>query len=330
MISKIFRETGRRVLGLGIVLSLMGVLCPCASEVEPEQAELYAGVPEEKMSRESENSGQLAEGWETLVGAWKVGAIDYDFNDNPDRNMILDIGDADALSDLYDGIYLSFSANGTFCYTDLFSHEGTYKAHPQKPGTYILKTDRSYRMTIEDGEVVKVESDSKPSYILEECEDALHFQEYDPFTGKAKANDNGYYFVRVSEESSFVQENKTELELKKTEADKTEAKEEVYNASYADILETYTRKMEEAVPVLVSEYESAAAGVSDIETLAEICVEKVEELAEISNEGVGEMADLMYENGDSYDVYSGWAEKLMNKYIEISQEIQNAYLESAW
>ena len=63
--------------------------------------------------------------------------------------------------------------------------------------------------------------------------------------------------------------------------------------------------------------------------LAELCNKKVGDFAEICNEGVGKMADLMYSNGDSYDTYEGWAQKLMNNYNDIAQDIMDAYLDSA-
>lgn len=45
--------------------------------------------------------------------------------------------------------------------------------------------------------------------------------------------------------------------------------------------------MKDAVPDFVSEYYSAASGISDIDQLAEICNDKVGALAEICNEGIG-------------------------------------------
>ena len=83
-----------------------------------------------------------AEGYDVLNGLWKVGAIDYDYNNNPSINMIVDINDSDVISDLYDGIYLSFFSDGTFVYANPFIHEGTYIPHPKNPGCYVLKTDR--------------------------------------------------------------------------------------------------------------------------------------------------------------------------------------------
>ena len=41
------------------------------------------------------------------------------------------------------------------------------------------------------------------------------------------------------------------------------------------------------------------------------------------------MAEQMYSAGDSYSVYEKWAEKLMDNYMDIAMEIQNAYLDSA-
>lgn len=290
---------------------------------------MYIAMLKEKLFDETDNSEDPAEGYDVLNGLWKVGAIDYDFNNNPARNLVVDVNDSDALSDLYDSLYLSFFADGTFVYADVYFHEGTYTAHPKNPGCYILKTDSSYRMTVEDGEVVKLEDSSKPSYYLEVCDDSLHLQDYDPFTGKAKANDNGYYFVRIEDESSFIQNNKAELQFKDPQEESSGADHYASLSTYAGILETYTNKMKAAVPGLVSEYENESAGISDITRLAEICNDKVEDLAELCNEGVGKMAELMYDNNDSYDTYSNWSEKLMNNYIEIAQEIQDAYINSA-
>lgn len=100
-------------------------------------------------------------------------------------------------------------------------------------------------------------------------------------------------------------------------------------SSYQSILDTYTAKMERAVPGLVSEYYSESSGVSDIERLAEICNDKIGELAKICNDGVGEMAKLMNSRGDPYSTYESWAGKLMDNYSDIAQEISDAYLNSA-
>ena len=86
--------------------------------------------------------------------------------------------------------------------------------------------------------------------------------------------------------------------------------------------------MKDAAPGLVSEYNSSASGISDIDRLADICNDKVGKLADICNEGVGLMADLMYSRGDSYETYEKWASKLMDNYLEIAMEIQDAYIES--
>lgn len=98
---------------------------------------------------------------------------------------------------------------------------------------------------------------------------------------------------------------------------------------YESILNTYTQKMKDAVPGLVASYRSEAAGISDIGRLALICNNKVGELSSICNEGIGKMAEQMYSAGDSYSVYEKWAGKLMDNYMDIAMEIQNAYLDSA-
>ena len=41
------------------------------------------------------------------------------------------------------------------------------------------------------------------------------------------------------------------------------------------------------------------------------------------------MAELMYENGDDYDIYEKWAQKLYDVYKECAGEITDAYMDSA-
>lgn len=318
----------RLLLGCVVSVNVIGSYWICAEASDVDEEALYAEFLEEKMSDDADSSQDTAEGYDALNGLWKVGAIDYDYRNNPDRNMIIDIDDSDTLSDMYDGIFLSFFADGTFVYANPIIHEGTYTVSPKNQEDFVLKTEKCYRLSEENGEVTKIEDDATPSYYLEICEDSLHFQDYDPFTGKAKVNDNGYYFVQVEDESSFIQNNKAILQFKDSQKDVDNNNLEAVS-SYTDILESYTEKMETEVPQLVRQYEEEAAGIDDITKLAEICNDKVGKLAEICNEGVGKMADLMYKNGDSYDTYSKWAEKLMDEYIDIAQEIQATYLDFA-
>ena len=276
-----------------------------------------------------------AEGYDVLNGLWNVGAIDYDYNNNPNRNIIVDINDSDVISDMYDSIYLSFFSDGSFVYVNPFIHEGTYIPHPKNQGCYILKTDRTYRLAVENDEIVEVEVEgSKPSYYLELCDDTLHFQDYDAFTGQPKANDNGYYFVRLETESSFIQNNKADVQFKNPNEDTevnsgAEGGTSISLSSYAGILEEYTEKMKKAAPQLINEYNNESTGISDINKLAELCNKKVGDLADICTEGVGKMTDLMLSNGDSYDIYDSWAQRLLENYNEIAQGIMDAYIDSA-
>ncbi len=306
----------------------IGNSCDYARASEENEEEIYAAAIEERLSKNIDESTNPAEGYDIVKGLWKIGAIDYDYNNNPSRNMIVDLNDVDELSDLYDDVYLSFNADGTFLYINMFFYEGTYTPNPKKSDSFVLKTEKSYRLVVEDGEVKEKDGGANSGYYVEICDDSLHFQEYDPFTGKAKANDNGFYFVPIDEDSVFVHNNKADLQVNDS-LDETDNQVGASTSSYADILDVYTEKMEKETPRLIREYENESAGVYDITELAEICNDKVEELAEICNDGIEKMADLMYENGDSFDTYSSWSEKLMNNYIEISQDIQDAYINSA-
>jgi len=102
------------------------------------------------------------------------------------------------------------------------------------------------------------------------------------------------------------------------------------SATYQDIFDEYSEQIKTATPKLVDEYNKEADGVKgDIEKLAEISNDKITELAKIETKGTEKMAELMYENGDDYDIYEKWAQKLYDVYEECAGEITDAYMDSA-
>lgn len=127
-------------------------------------------------------------------------------------------------------------------------------------------------------------------------------------------------------------------EANKTEAPKTEAakkekteetKEPKVEVTYQTILDDYSKRIADATPGLVEEYNVESAAIAnDITALAELSNTKVSKLAEISNQGVTEMATLMQKNGDEYSVYEEWANKLMEVYTQYSAQITDAYTAS--
>ena len=296
-----------------------------------------------------------AEGYDILGGQlWEVGGVLV-------RNKVVDIHDNKDLEGLYRATYMSFGSNGRFTYLDAIPKGGTYEPYEtdSKYDCFLLKTDKTYQYDADINELVERESGTKKPYIVYILDDnTFEFVEFDPVTGRAKANEIPLFFVKSHAESPYVQEHKTEIannsgngtyssgnnNASKSSANsvgssgsgksKAGSSNDSYNnnrgdISYQSILDTYTEKMEEAVPGLVSQYRSEASGISDIEKLAEICNDKISKLAEICNEGIGKMAELMNSRGDSYSTYEDWAGKLMDNYSDIAQEIQDAYLDSA-
>lgn len=311
----------KKLLIPALLLSLL-LLTGCGGKKE--------AVPETTAPPETITETTLppAVGFDTLGGSWMVGGV-YS------RGNIIDIHDNDTLEDLYDTTYLSFHADGGFSYINLFISSGEYTPYDAAAGqeSYLLNTKRVYRLSYEDGDVVEKEStdSTKTKYLVTIIdENTLKFSAFDPITGKAKADSSPLLFVKKHEDSDYISDNKTALApAQPTEAPRKDPVAEKKADGYEGILEEYTRKMEQAVPGLVREYNRDASGISDINKLAEICNEKVGKLAEINNAGVGEMADLMNRRGDAYSVYESWAFKLMDNYTEIAREIQDAYLDSA-
>ena len=290
-----------------------------------------------------------AEGYDLLGGQlWKVSGVLV-------RNKVVDIHDNKDLESLYRANYLNFDSDGRFIYLDVFPKGGTYEPYETdgKYDCFLLKTDKTYQYDADKNELVESESGTKKPYIIYILDDnTFEFVEFDSITGKAKANEIPLFFVKSHEESPYIQDHKTEIAQSSgnganspvssantagsgngTNSADTNLNNKIItagdNSSYQSILDTYTEKMENAVPGLLSEYYSESSGVSDIEKLAEISNAKVGKLAEICNEGVGKMAELMNSKGDSYSTYEDWAGKLMDNYSDIAQEIQDAYLDSA-
>lgn len=261
----------------------------------------------------------VADGSDILGGFWTVGAVRY-------NDKIIDVQDSKALNSLYDNTYLEFCEDGTFTYTNLWIYKGEYAQSNTQENSFILT--RHTEIAFKDGEWQTEPYCGNIKHILHIVDQStIEVSEYDPITGTAKIGTNPILFVKQGKNSNFIEDHKTTVPDSTTE---TIEKHNNHSAqySYAKIVSTYTQKMNEAVPRLVSSYQSESAGISDIEHLAEICNSKIEELAKICNDGIEEMAKLMYSNGDSYSVYERWSGELMDNYLEIAQDLQNAYLDS--
>lgn len=111
----------------------------------------------------------------------------------------------------------------------------------------------------------------------------------------------------------------------------SEVEEETGYASYQEILDAYTVKLQEATPGLIEEYNAEAAeNTEGLEGLATICNEKVSALAEISMEGTQEMANIYLHSGDgTSEEYQEWGNKLQEVYLAEAAKIQEAYMQSA-
>ena len=276
-----------------------------------------------------------------IVGDWTVRGFFY-------NGRLVDVNDVEGAEDLYDGMRLSINEDGSFVYLNsVFGKKGMVKYLDESDkGTLLLDSEEAFMYGYENGEIVQNPTDDDNpqkylAYVLDES--TLEVCEYDAALGKPVADKDPYIFVLEGKESAYLDANKFVINSgsgssTSSSNDSTIAQQSSGSGnststsesnSYQGILDEYTEKMENAVPGLVREYNSEASGVSDINKLAEICNDKIGALAEICNEGVSEMAKLMQKNGDSYDTYEKWANKLMNNYTDISNEIMDVYLDSA-
>lgn len=107
-------------------------------------------------------------------------------------------------------------------------------------------------------------------------------------------------------------------------------KSQVAVVSYQSILDDYTKKIQEAMPTLIEEYEKEAAeNQNGLIGLATISNAKIMKLAALSTEGITEMANFYFNNGSGkYSEYEDWAAKLQDVYMKEAEKITNTYMNS--
>lgn len=197
-----------------------------------------------KNEEASDNTQQTtADGYDLLKGTWYVGAIYY-------NNRLYDISDNDALTDLYDTTFIAFREDGTFTFSNIYMKDGTYTRKESSNGkdVFMLKTDRVYLYTFEEGKMVETDKEdgTKTSYLVTmKSEDTLELVEMDPMTGAAKADDMPMIFELSGEESDYVSSNKTPLNnTTTTKKETTTRKETTTKRETTTRRETTTKKPE--------------------------------------------------------------------------------------
>lgn len=142
-----------------IILLLLAVpLTACAKEkVESTKSESIAEQLESTVEVESETEAVSEKRNDIVIGQWAVGGV---FTDN----KLIDISTVDALKDLYDGIYLTVSDDGSFVMLNsIFVGEGDWEEinTSEYEHAYLLSEHQSYRYTFDSGKLDQ--TDPKPS-----------------------------------------------------------------------------------------------------------------------------------------------------------------------
>lgn len=177
--------------------------------------------PDQESSDEENTSNYFEntpDGFSVIGGTWKVGGI-YS------RGRLIDVHDHDAIDSMYSTTLLSFNEDGSFVYLRTLNERGTWaEKEPGREDYFILKTESSFVYDLQDGSLIEKETETshQKKYlvtILDENTFALN--EYDSITGKAKANDDPYYFVKQGTQSRYIADNKTAI--KQSSSQKTYA-----------------------------------------------------------------------------------------------------------
>lgn len=97
---------------------------------------------------------------------------------------------------------------------------------------------------------------------------------------------------------------------------------------YQQILDEYTKKLQEQTPKSIQSYDQkAASNQNGVIGLAEISTAEVQNLAVISTEGTQKMAQIALRSGNQ-DMYQMYAGKLNDVYMAEGEKITNHYMSS--
>ncbi|MEF2655818.1 MAG: hypothetical protein U0M72_05240 [Eggerthellaceae bacterium] len=275
------------------------------------------------------------------IGEWSAEALVVKVgNSSSSKEKTVKLSENASLTDMYGSTTLWLSDNGQFVYFNSATYFGTFESFNDSDSEFLLTADTvdylgtAYEIDPDDSVVFLADLSSDNELRLTKYNQLMETTDWDwPPIVFSKTSDNGTSnFSRPTNiegpyEPPASDSNGKEGGASTTTPDSPSHTET--STGYAGILETYTKKMQEATPRLVQEYKSEAAGISDITKLAELSNEKTSELAKICSEGVSEMATLMQENQDSYSTYESWAGKLQDVYMEQASQIQDAYMDSA-
>ena len=135
---------------------------------------------------------EQADGYLQIGGTWEVGGLYFEEN-------LIKLEDYPGIKSMYSGVFLIFKEDGTFIYDDVFFNSGTYERLGNF--SFLLKTDRVFRMDFIDGEVVEIEMENaqKTPHIVTLTYDGiegLRYAKYDAFTGNELINSDILVFVK--------------------------------------------------------------------------------------------------------------------------------------
>ena len=193
-----------------------------ASEETEVKEELKEEANDESLSNKAEEViAEAPEGYPVIGGTWKVGGIYY-------KGHLIDINDNDAIESMYDTTMITFNDDGTFVYLKMYNDRGVWSEKKQGfEDSFILKTESTFMYDLQNGSLVEKETETsnKKQYIATLLdENTFVMNEYDSITGKAKANDDPYIFVKQGESSKYIADNKTPINNSESSQSSTDEK----------------------------------------------------------------------------------------------------------
>ena len=200
-----------------VLLFMASCAQPQSLKTNTPETEVVTDEQVDSVSDTDKQAGEMVEAasgiYEMIGGIWEVGGIYYD-------GHLVDIHDNAALESLYDTILLTFNEDGSFVYLKTYNNRGHWAAkNDTSGGSIILKTESVFRYSLKNGSLAEeeIETDNKTQYIVSLLDkNTLALAEYDFTTGKAKADDDPFIFVKQNKDSRYIADHKTPVDNEKS------------------------------------------------------------------------------------------------------------------
>lgn len=179
---------------------------PAEQDIESEAPKQEDG---ESKNEERDSSEDTPDGYDVVGGTWKVRGVYI-------KGHLIDTTDVEAIESMYETIMVTFNDDGSFVYLQkIINDRGIWsRINGGSQESFMLKTESTFKYDLVNGSLQEKETETTnhKQYVVSFLDETtFSLNEYDAITGKAKANEDPYIFVKQGEESEYLAQNKTPI-----------------------------------------------------------------------------------------------------------------------